>query len=84
VAITFVNYELMAGPLLFMAFFLATSSSIRPMAGRARVLYALLIGIAAAALQLYVSVQIGAYVALLLVSLLTPLLDRVFRPRTLV
>ena len=83
-AITFANYELMASPLMFTAFFLATSSAVRPLARRARVIYAGLVGAAAAAFQLYVSVSIGPYLALLGVSLLTPTLDRMFRPRTLV
>jgi Na+-translocating ferredoxin:NAD+ oxidoreductase RnfD subunit len=82
--ITFVNYQLLAGPMLFMAFFLATASAVRPLVKRARALYALLLGIVAAVLQLYFSVSLGPYVALLLVSLLTPTFDRCFRPRLLV
>jgi len=83
-AITFANYEIMASPLLFCAFFLATAPSVRPMTRRARTLYALLIGILAAIFQLYVSVSIGPYLALLAVSLATPTLDKLFPPRTLV
>jgi Na+-translocating ferredoxin:NAD+ oxidoreductase RnfD subunit len=83
-AITFANYEIMASPLLFCAFFLATAPSVRPMACRARIIYALLIGTFAAAFQLYVSVSIGPYLALLAVSLATPTLDKLFPPRTLV
>jgi Na+-translocating ferredoxin:NAD+ oxidoreductase RnfD subunit len=83
-AITFANYEIMASPLLFCAFFLATAPSVRPMTRRARTLYALLIGILAAVFQLYVSVSIGPYLALLAVSLATPTLDKLFPPRTLV
>ena len=82
-AVTFVNYELVASPLLFTAFFLATSPAVRPMSRRARVFYAILVGILTAIVQLYFSVAIGPYVALLLVSLLTPTLDRWLRPRTL-
>ncbi|MGH7178866.1 MAG: RnfABCDGE type electron transport complex subunit D [Tepidisphaeraceae bacterium] len=82
--LTFANYELMASPLLFTAFFLATAPAIRPLARRARAVYAVLIGIAAALFQLYVSVSIGPYLALMAVSLLTPLLDHLIRPRTLV
>jgi Na+-translocating ferredoxin:NAD+ oxidoreductase RnfD subunit len=82
--ITFANYEVMASPVLFMAFFLATSPSIRPMARRARIIYAILAGGFSAALQLYLGVSFGPYLALLLASLLTPALDMVFRPRALV
>ncbi|MDB5171685.1 MAG: RnfD, RnfE family, partial [Phycisphaerales bacterium] len=82
--ITFANYEVMASPVLFMAFFLATSPSIRPMARRARVIYAVLAGGFSAALQLYLGVAFGPYLALLLASLFTPALDKVFRPRAMV
>ena len=83
-ALTFANYEIMAGPLLLMTFFLATTPALRPMARRARILYALLVGVLAAGLQLYVSVSYGPYLALLIVSLLTPTLDRFFRQHPLV
>ena len=84
VGVTFVNYEVMASPLIFMAFFLATAPAVRPMARRARVLYAALAGLLAAVSQLYMSVSWGPYLALLAASLLTPLMDRWFRPRALV
>jgi len=84
VAATFANYELLASPLLFVAFFLATETGIRPMARRARAIYAILIGLVAAALQLYVSVRVGPYIAMLVVGLLSPILDRWFVTRTLV
>ncbi len=82
--ITFANYELLASPVLFMAFFLATSPSIRPMSRRARVMYSMVAGAGSAALQLYLSTSIGPYVALLIASLLTPVFDMWFRPRALV
>jgi Na+-translocating ferredoxin:NAD+ oxidoreductase RnfD subunit len=83
-AVTFANYEILASPLLFVAFFLATSPAVRPLARRARVIYAILVGLLAATFQLYATVAIGPYIALITVSLLTPALDRLFRPRTLV
>jgi Na+-translocating ferredoxin:NAD+ oxidoreductase RnfD subunit len=83
-AITFANYEVMAGPLLFLAFFLATAPEIRPLTRRGRAVYALLVGVCAAVLQLYISVSFGPYLALLLVSLLTPALDRFLKPNCLV
>jgi len=82
--ITFANYELLASPVLFMAFFLATAPPIRPMSQGARVLYAVVAGSGSAALQLYMSVAVGPYVALLLASLLTPALDLWFRPRAVI
>ncbi len=84
VAMTLVNYEVMAGPLLFVAFFLATSPAVRPIARRARMVYAIIIGVLTAFFQLYISVAVGAYVALLLASILTPTFDKIFRPKTLV
>src|SRR5205814_5197420 len=83
-AITFANYEVMASPLLFMAFFFATSPAVRPLARLARTIYALLIGVVSSVLQLYVTVALGPYLALLGVSLLTPAFDKWFHPRTLV
>ncbi len=83
-ALTFVNYELMAGPILFMAFFLATSPGVRPMTRRGRTVFGALVGFVAAVLQLYLDVSYGAFLALLLVSLSTPVLDWWFRPRALV
>jgi len=83
-ALTFVHYELLAGPLAFVAFFLATAPNIRPLVRRARTTYAALVGLLAAVMQLYVSVSFGAYVALLLASLVTPLIDKWRRPKPLV
>jgi len=84
VGVTLANYELMASPILFMAFFLATAGTMQPTSGRARLLYAMLIGAASAALQLYYSVATGPYFALLFVGILTPFLDKIFRVRPLV
>jgi Na+-translocating ferredoxin:NAD+ oxidoreductase subunit D len=83
-AVTFANYELLASPLLFTAFFLATAAAARPMTRRARTIYAPIIGALAVVLQLYASALIGPYVAVLIASLLTPTFDSVFHPRTLV
>jgi Na+-translocating ferredoxin:NAD+ oxidoreductase RnfD subunit len=83
VAITFANYELAASPAVFMACFLATYPPVRPMTRRGRTLFAVVIGVLMAALQLYVSVSWGPYVALLCAGLVTPLADRWFQPRPL-
>lgn len=83
-AITFVNYEIAASPLLFALFFLATSPALRPMTRRGRNVYALALGVLAALFQLYASVAVGPYLAVMVVSLMTPTLDRIFRRRTLV
>jgi Na+-translocating ferredoxin:NAD+ oxidoreductase RnfD subunit len=83
VAITFVNYELAASPLVFTAFFLATSPIVRPITRRSRTVFAIAVGVLAAALQLYASVAWGPYAALLIAGLLTPLADRFFHPKPL-
>jgi Na+-translocating ferredoxin:NAD+ oxidoreductase RnfD subunit len=57
---------------------------VRPMTRRGRTVYAALLGVAAAAFQLYWDVSYGAYLALLVISLVTPLLDQWFRPKALV
>jgi electron transport complex protein RnfD len=83
-ALTFVHYEIMASPLLFTALFLAADPSIRPLNRRARTVYALLTGLLAAPAQLYISVSVGPYLALFAASLLSPVLDRVYRPDPMV
>lgn len=82
-AITFANYEIVSGPLLLAAFFIATSPAIRPMPRRGRAIYAVLCGLLTAIFQLYASVAYGPYLAILGVSLLTPMIDKFFRPRAL-
>jgi Na+-translocating ferredoxin:NAD+ oxidoreductase RnfD subunit len=62
--LTFVSYELMASPLLFTTFYLATTAAGRPPQGRGLAGFALLLGILCAACQLYVSVAFGPYIAL--------------------
>lgn len=83
VAVTFANYEMAASPGLFMALFLATSPTVRPITRRGRTVFAIAVGILTAAMQLYVSVSWGPYAALLLIGLLTPVVDWLFKPRPL-
>lgn len=83
VGLTFVHYELLAGPILFVAIYLAPLPSLRPLADRWRILYALLLGPAVALAQRYIDTSIGPPAALLIVSLLTPFMDRATRARTL-
>ncbi len=69
--VTLVNYEALASPLLFTAFFLAGSPTVRPLTRRGRTIYAVLIGLLAAVFQMYGSVALGSYWALLIVGALT-------------
>jgi Na+-translocating ferredoxin:NAD+ oxidoreductase RnfD subunit len=84
IGVTLANYELLASPLLFTAFFLAGAPQVRPLSRKGRVIYASLIGVLAAGFQLYLSVSLGSYLALLLVGLMTPFLDRFTGRRALV
>lgn len=81
VAVTFANYEILASPLLFAALFIAPSPSLRPLPRGWRPMFATTAGILTAAVQLYVSVAIGPYLALLLAGLLAPAMDRMYRSR---
>ena len=83
-AMTFVNYEIFASPLLFTLFYLATSPGLRPIMRRGRAVFAIALGLLSAAMQLYASVSMGPYIALLIIVLLTPTLDRIFKPRPLI
>ena len=84
VGLTYVHYELLCGPILFIALFLAPLPSLRPLPGRWRVAYSLVLGPALAVAQLYGGVAYGPFVALLVVGLCTPFIDRFTRARTLV
>ncbi|HUB24125.1 MAG TPA: RnfABCDGE type electron transport complex subunit D [Tepidisphaeraceae bacterium] len=79
-----VIYELLASPLLFVLFFLAPSGQSQPMSRRGKAVYGILIGLLVAPAQLYGSVALGPYVALLLAGLTSVILDRFLSPRALV
>jgi Na+-translocating ferredoxin:NAD+ oxidoreductase subunit D len=83
-AVTFVNYEILASPLLFTLFYLATAPGLRPITRRGRAVFAIGLGLLCAIFQLYASVEMGPYIALLVIVLLTPTLDRAMTPRPLV
>lgn len=81
--ITFASYQITAGPLVFTAFFLATSGASSPTSRRGRIVYAGLLGVMSATAQLYISVPAGPLLALLMASFISPWLDRVLRPKPL-
>ena len=83
-ALTFVNYELLCSPLLLVLFFLSNTPGLRPLTRPGRAVFALALGVLSAVFQLYASASIGPYVALLVVSLISPTLDRILGPNTLV
>lgn len=73
---TFGFYQLAAGPMVLMAFFLATDHASTPASRGGRIVYALVLGVLSAAGQLYFSVPTGSLAALLVVSLATPAITR--------
>lgn len=87
--VTFACYQIAAGPLAFTVFFLATGGGGSgggvscPTSRPGRTVYALLLGLLAAAGQLYGTVATGPLAALLVLSLASPLIDRAFRPKPL-
>ena len=79
--LTLVHYEVFAGPLVFVAFFLAPLSPLLPPGWKGRVAFSALLGMGAAGLSLYVSSAIGPYLALLGVGMLAKnLVRRTGRP----
>ena len=83
-SVALAGYELFTSPLLFVALFLATSPRSRPMSRRGCAAQGVILGLLAAPMQLYGSILVGPYVALLTVSLGSRVLDRIFPPRALV
>jgi Na+-translocating ferredoxin:NAD+ oxidoreductase RnfD subunit len=83
-ALTFVNYEILASPLLLTLFYLANTPGLRPLTHRGRSIFAIALGIVSAIFILYASAAVGPYIALLAVSLATPTLDRLIHPCPLV
>ena len=84
VALTFVHYQMLAGPVVFASLFLVPLAECRPLEARPRLIYGVLAGSLMAASQLYASVAHGPLAAAFVVALLTPTLDRLTRARTLV
>jgi Na+-translocating ferredoxin:NAD+ oxidoreductase RnfD subunit len=76
IGLTLVHYELLAGPALFVAFYLATVPGVCPLTRRPRALFAFILGLLTAVLQLYLSVEYGAYIALVACGLIAPILER--------
>jgi electron transport complex protein RnfD len=78
--ITFASYQIMASPLLLMAFFIAGSRSICPAGAKATTVFAMVVGTLAVLAQLYVSAAYGAYVAIAFAAILGPWIGERFAP----
>ena len=80
-AITFASYEMMASPVLLMAFFIASSKSVCPVGRRSRVLFAMVVGLLTIVCQFYLSAAYAAYLALALAGAVAPSIEQRFDRR---
>ncbi|WP_052507040.1 RnfABCDGE type electron transport complex subunit D [Desulfonatronovibrio magnus] len=69
-------FHIFAGGTIFAAFFLATDSSSSPVTKPGMIMYGLLAGILTVTLRMWSQWTEGVYFAVFLISLLTPLLDK--------
>jgi hypothetical protein len=83
VGLTFVHYEMLAGPILFIAVILAPLPAVRPLHGRWRWPWAIGLGVAMAIGQRLAGPALGPLAALLAATLFTPILDTTSRARIL-
>jgi electron transport complex protein RnfD len=81
VGLTYVNYQILTGGTVLAATFLATEMTSRPVTTGGQVVFALGCGAGAMLLKLYTGVPIPAYMAVLAMNTLTPVIDAVWRPR---
>lgn len=82
--LTFVHYLLFASSAIFSLGLLAVRGDVKPLHGRAIVVWSIVIGILTAVGILYVSVTTGPFLALLIGPWLSRVLDRWLAPRPLV
>jgi electron transport complex protein RnfD len=73
--------QVLSGGLLFGAVFMATDYVTSPMTEAGRAVYAVGCGLLTVLIRLYASLPEGVSYAVVLMNIMTPLIDRVFRPR---
>ncbi len=84
VGVTYVSFHLCSGGLMLAAFFLANDMASRPIQLRGQIIFGMGAGVLTIVARLYGTwsmAPLGAYIALLVMNTLTPLIDRVTRPR---
>lgn len=81
VGFLYVCYQVLSGPLLLAAFFLAPEMTSRPVTSGGQLLFGIGGGATAMLLQLYTDLPIPAYIAVLMMNTFTPLIDAMWRPR---
>jgi len=81
VGLVYVIYQLLSFELVLAAFFLAPEMTSRPITTGGQVLFGIGAGALAMMLKLYLDIPIPAYMAVLAMNTLTPVIDVVWRPR---
>lgn len=76
-----VGMQVLSGGLLFGAVFMATDYVTSPMTEAGRAVYAVGCGLLTVLIRLYASLPEGVSYAIVLMNIITPLIDRAFRPR---
>ena len=76
-----VGVQLLSGGLLFGAVFMATDYVTSPMTVKGQIIYAVGCGLFTVLIRLYASLPEGVSYAIVLMNIVTPLIDRVCRPR---
>lgn len=76
-----VGFQVLSGGLLFGAVFMATDYVTSPVTLPGTVIYAVGCGLLTVLIRLYASLPEGVSYAIILMNIITPLLDRLFRPR---
>jgi Na+-translocating ferredoxin:NAD+ oxidoreductase RnfD subunit len=80
-ALTYVNYQVMAGELALAVVLVSAEMTSRPVTTGGQVLFGLGCGTLAMLLQMYTSIPIPCMMAVLAMNTLTPTIDRLWRPR---
>lgn len=74
-------YAILTGGLLFGAFFMATDYTTTPITTVGRILFGVGAGVITTVIRLYAALPEGVSYAILIMNILTPLIDRLVRPR---
>ncbi len=76
-----VAYHLFIGSVIFLAFFMATDPATTPVTGSGQMIFAIGLGILTMVFQLYFLFLGGSILALVIMNLTTPILDRIGLPK---
>ncbi len=81
VGLLYVGYQILTGGVFLSAFFLATETTSRPVTSGGQVIFGVGVGVLGMLLKLYTGLNGPFFIAVLAMNTLTPLIDRVWRPR---